>query len=436
MAAAAAAAGKRLQSVLAGLTSADTSLATELLVQPPAAIGDRVEDVDTPALLVDLEVLEANLQRMQALSDSFPGIELRPHFKMHKTPAIAKLQVALGAVGLCCQKVGEAEVMAAAGISNILVSNEVVSPSKLRKLAVLSKTVEWLGVCADNQEAVDRIEAACAAEGAKLDVLVELDFVAPDAEIAELESVPFHGGYQRCGVAAGPELVALAAHIAAQPHLTFGGLQAYYGKAQHIVDYAEREAAIASASRTVAAAVADLKAAGLPCPKVSGAGTGTAAMEAGTGMWNELQAGSYAFMDVSYNEILMPDGAAMGTGDHADASGVSAKTSFSPALHVLTEVMSLPGPGRAVVDAGLKASSVDSGLPVVAPCLTDVSYLSASDEHGRILMGPAAAPLALGQKIKLIPGHCDPTVNMYDWLVGVRGGVVETIWRVAGRGMR
>lgn len=210
--------------------------------------------------------------------------------------------------------------------------------------------------------------------------------------------------------------------------------------------------------------MADLQAVGLSCDLVSGAGTGTAAMEASTGLWNELQAGSYAFMDCDYNAIMMQSGALIGEMAEAAqqqqvaasaAAGVSAAGSsssaaaaemelgagFQSSLFVLTEIMSLPGPGRAVCDAGLKASSVDSGLPVVAETAATrgLSYLSASDEHGRILISDeaaASAPPSLGDKLRLIPGHCDPTVNMYDWIVGVRGGVVEEVWRVAGRGMR
>ena len=227
-----------------------------------------------------------------------------------------------------------------------------------------------------------------------------------------------------------------------------------YGKAQHIRDFAERTAAIDAAHEQVKRAVSDLKAVGLSCDLVSGAGTGTAAMEASTGLWNELQAGSYAFMDCDYNAILMESGAPIGqiSVDAETQAGVTVQGSsggasdqleegagFQSSLFVLTEVMSLPGPGRAVCDAGLKASSVDSGLPVVADSqgMEGVTYLSASDEHGRLLISDdVVAPPGLGDKLRLVPGHCDPTVNMYDWIVVVRDGVVEDVWRVAGRGMR
>lgn len=408
------------------------------------------------------------------------NVALRPHFKMHKTPALALKQMEMGAVGLCCQKVGEAEVMAAAGIPNILVSNEVVAPSKLKRLVSLAPGLEWLGVCADHPEAVDALEKACAEQGVSIHVLVELDFLPPPSipEIDE-DGIPFGSGFQRCGVAQGAPLVALAQQIDSSPHLKFSGLQACkfgnhvsrmmthhsncdrctcgpdYGKAQHIRDFTERTAAIDAAHEQVKQAVSDLAAVGLSCDLVSGAGTGTAAMEASTGLWNELQAGSYAFMDCDYNAILMQSGVPIGQLSAAEAqAGVTAQGSsggasgklepeegagFQSSLFVLTEVMSLPGPGRAVCDAGLKASSVDSGLPVVAESsgMKGVTYLSASDEHGRLLISDdVVTPPRLGDKLRLIPGHCDPTVNMYDWIVGVREGVVEEVWRVAGRGMR
>ena len=369
-----------------------------LLVEPPAAVGDAESDIDTPALIVDLPTLEDNLLGMQAIASTH-GVALRPHFKMHKCPAIALRQVELGAVGLCCQKVGEAEVMAAAGVKNILVSNEVVAPSKLNRLAALVPKLEWLGVCADHPEAVDKIEAACAKAGVSMDVLVELDFLPPPhiPEIDE-DGIPFGTGYQRCGVEQGAPLVALAQQIESSSHLHFGGLQAYYGKAQHIRDFDERTAAFKAAHDQVKRCVSDLAAVGLSCDKISGAGTGTAAMEASTGLWNELQAGSYAFMDLDYNAILMANGAQIGAAAEVAAAAVAGGgdepaeaapeelapegAGFKSSLYVLTEIMSLPGPGRAVCDAGLKASSVDSGLPVVDPeshASEGWSYLSASD---------------------------------------------------------
>lgn len=309
-----------------------------LLVAPPAQVGDAECDIDTPALIVELDVFETNIRKMAALAASF-GVALRPHFKMHKCPAVALRQIQHGAIGLCCQKVGEAEVMAAAGVRDILVSNEVVSASKLRRLCALAPGLDWLGVCADCVEGVDAIEAACAAAGVHLDVLVELDFERPEGMDP---AIPFAGGFQRCG-AKGPRLVEVAQRIAVSPHLGFGGLQAYYGKAQHIRDYEERRSAIESAAAQVRAALDALAAVGLSCARVSGAGTGTAGMEAATGLWTELQAGSYPFMDVDYGAIHDPGGATLHETD-----------GYRSSLFVLTEVMSCPGPGRMVCDAGLK----------------------------------------------------------------------------------
>ena len=400
-----------------------------LLISPPAAVGDIERDIDTPAAIVDLDQLEKNLHKMAALAaDS--GVAMRPHFKMHKCPAVALRQMELGAVGLCCQKVDEAVVMAHAGVSNILVSNEVISASKLDRLCALAPQLDWLGVCADCIQGADAIEAACSRAGCTIDVLVELDFDPP----AGMEDVPFGAGYQRCGVQ-GQALVTLAQHIRALPHLRFGGIQAYYGKAQHVRSYNERKAAVDVAAEQVRVARDALMAVGIQCPKISGGGTGTAEMEARTGLWNELQAGSYAFMDVDYSAILGSSGVPLSQDKSAG---------FSSALFVLTEIMSNPGPGRLVVDAGLKASSIDSGLPIIgaphgAEYGGNATYLSASDEHGRVLIKESSDTdhsLQLGDKIRLIPGHCDPTVNLYDWLVGVRKGRVECVWRVAGRGAR
>jgi D-serine deaminase-like pyridoxal phosphate-dependent protein len=216
---------QRLETISSHLVAGSAADMT-LWVEPPAAVGDAEADIETPALIVELDVLDENLRRMADLAASH-GVALRPHFKMHKCPAVALKQMEMGAVGLCCQKVGEAEVMAAAGIPNILVSNEVVAPSKLRRLVSLAPKLEWLGVCADHPEAVDSLERACAEAGVTVHVLVELDFLPPPhiPEVDE-DGIPFGTGYQRCGIQQGAPLVALAQQIDQSPHLIFSGLQA------------------------------------------------------------------------------------------------------------------------------------------------------------------------------------------------------------------
>jgi 3-hydroxy-D-aspartate aldolase len=362
---------------------------------PPAEPGMREEEVDTPALLLDLDSFEHNLDRMAALLEP-TGAQLRAHAKTHKSPVIARLQMARGgAVGQCVQKVAEAEILAWGGVPDILVSNEVVGARKLARLAALSR-IARVAVCADDAAQVSAYEAAAEAAGIRLDVLVEIDV-----------------GGGRCGVEPGPPAVALAERIAGSPHLRFGGLQAYHGSAQHRRAPAEREAAAGAAVDSTRRTVEQLRQRGLACAIVGGAGTGTFPLEAGSGVFTEIQAGSYAFMDGDYarNEAPPP---------------------FRQSLFVLATVMSRAVPGVAAVDAGHKAVAVDSGLPSVwgRPGLR---YTSASDEHGTLRIEDGEAP-ALGEKLRLVPGHCDPTVDRHGWYVGVRDGRVECLWPVAARG--
>jgi D-serine deaminase-like pyridoxal phosphate-dependent protein len=360
----------------------------------------REDEVDTPALLIDLDAFEANLDRMASLLEG-TGTKLRAHAKTHKSPVIALLQMARGAVGQCVQKVGEAEVLAWGGVPDILVSNEVVGAAKLARLAALQR-IAAMAVCVDDASQVASVEAAARDAGVRLSVLVEIDV-----------------GAGRCGVDPGPDAVALAQHIAASPHLRFGGLQAYHGSAQHLRRPEERRAAIADASEGTRRTVEQLRQVGLDCPIVGGAGTGTFALEAGSGVFNEIQAGSYCFMDADYARNLDENGAPIST--------------FGQSLFVLSTVMSAPRPGVAVLDAGHKAVGVDSGLPLLWQ-RPDLRYTGASDEHGKLEFGSETTSPKLGEKLRLIPGHCDPTVDRYDWYVGVRRGRVECLWPVAARG--
>ena len=367
---------------------------------PPAAPGDREEDIDTPALVIDLDAFEANLARMASLLQATKA-KLRAHAKTHKSAVIAHRQMKLGAIGQCVQKVAEAEALAWAGVPDILVSNEVVGAGKLARLAALARIAQ-VGVCVDDASEVATLEAAAEAARTRLSVLVEIDV-----------------GAGRCGVAPGPEAVALAQRIAASPHLRFGGLQAYHGSAQHIRRYEERAAAIEGAVLHTRRTVEQLKQVGLDCPIVGGGGTGTFEFEAGSGVFNEIQAGSYVFMDADYGRNLDEAGAPVST--------------FEQSLFVLGTVMSRPRPEVAVVDVGLKAVAVDSGLPL-AWRRPGVRYVGASDEHGKMVVEDGGAAPLLGEKLRLVPGHCDPTVDRYDWYVGVRGGRVECLWPIAARG--
>jgi D-serine deaminase-like pyridoxal phosphate-dependent protein len=358
--------------------------------RPPAAVGQRLEEVDTPVLVLELDAFEKNLR---TLSTSVGAkARVRPHAKTHKCPEIAHRQIAAGAVGVCCQKVSEAEALVEGGVRDVLVSNEVVGRPKLERLAALASRAR-LGVCVDDIGNLRDI----AATGAPLDVYIELEV-----------------GMGRCGIAPGEPALALAREIAAAPSLRFAGLQAYHGRAQHVRSMAERRASIERAAEAVRATRALFRQHGIDTPVVTGAGSGSFMFEVQSGAWDEIQPGSYVFMDADYarNEWAAP------------------LPRFEHALFVLTTVMSRPSPQLAVVDAGLKASSVDSGMPAVWG-RTDLAYTRASDEHGCI-EGPRLP--ALGEKLMLVPGHCDPTVNLYDWYVCVRAARVEALWPITARG--
>jgi 3-hydroxy-D-aspartate aldolase len=371
-----------------------------MLQPPPARPGIREDEIDTPALVIDLDALEYNLDHMARLLEP-TGAKLRAHAKTHKSTVIAHLQIARGAVGQCVQKVAEAEALAWGGVPDILVSNEVVGAAKLARLAALARIAK-VAVCVDDGAQVAAIEAAAADAGVRLSVLVEIDV-----------------GAGRCGVAPGPNAVALAQRIATSRHLSFGGLQAYHGSAQHKRTVEERQRMIEGAVDASRRTVEQLRQQGLECSIVGGAGTGTFELESHSGVYTEIQAGSYVFMDADYARNL-------------DATGESV-TTFHHALFVLSTVMSLPRQGVAVLDAGHKAVAVDSGLPLVWQ-QPEVRYVGASDEHGKLDIGSETAAPKLGEKLRLVPGHCDPTVDRYDWYVGVRKGRVECLWPVSARG--
>ena len=365
---------------------------------PPATVGMQLAEVDTPALLLDLDAFEANLRR---LTDSLSGREVmvRPHAKSHKCPQIAMRQIALGAVGVCCQKVSEAEALVQGGVGDVLIANEVVGAVKLQRLAALARQAR-VAVCADDPDNVTALDRAAASFGVRLEVLVEINV-----------------GANRCGVEPGEAAVALARRIASCENLKFGGLQAYQGSAQHLRKVDERRAAIESAVARVKRTCELLDEIGIGCPKVTGAGTGTYLFEATSAVYNELQPGSYIFMDADYAR------------NEWDGSGIPR---FEHSLFVWTTVMSRATAERAIVDAGLKASSIDSGMPRIAQG-GPAEYVKASDEHGVIQLNGANG-YAVGDKLKLIPGHCDPTVNLYDHYVCIRGGRGEAIWPITARG--
>ena len=371
-----------------------------MTTRPPAEIGMPLDEVDTPALIIDLDAFERNLMRLPQRIEG-RNVRLRPHAKTHKCPVIALQQMARGAVGVCVQKVGEAEAMVYGGVPDVLVTNEVVGRQKLRRLMALAH-VARVGVCADDAGQVEALDAAAAEAGVTMPVYVEVNM-----------------GGNRCGVEPGEPALDLARRVADKPHLKFAGLQAYHGSAQHLRGWQERRAAIAQATDKAGLTRDLLERRGISCPVVTGAGTGTYEFETGSGVYTELQCGSYIFMDADYGRNLDPDGAPT--------------KAFEPSLFVWATVMSRPAQERAIVDAGLKALAFDSGPPVVwdEPAAT---YERASDEHGRLAVTGATNRLQIGDKIRLVPGHCDPTVNLYDWYVGIRNNRVEAIWPITARG--
>lgn len=368
-----------------------------MAIPPPANVGDPLDVVDTPALILDLDAFERNIERM-AQATGTSGIRLRPHAKTHKCPEIARRQIAAGAVGVCAQKVSEAEALVDGGVEDVFVSNEIIGARKLERLARLARRAR-VSVCVDDSRNVIDLDRAAAAAGATLCVLVEVNV-----------------GGDRCGVEPGEPVVELASEVNAAEHLRFAGIHAYHGRAQHLRSVDERRSAIAGAIELAHRTRSALERSGIDCPTITGAGTGTFLFEMRSGVYSELQPGSYIFMDADYNRI--------------DWSGFPR---FEQSLFVLSTVMSRPAPGRAILDAGLKALSIDSGMPMVAGW-PSVSYLQASDEHGQLAIEPETAGPRLGEKLMLIPGHCDPTANLHDWYVCVRGGIVEALWPITARG--
>ena len=379
-------------------------------------IGKSVAEIDTPALVIDLDAMKRNLVRMSEFARKH-GIRWRPHAKMHKCATLAKVQIKAGAVGICVQKTSEAEAMVAAGVVDVYISNEVIAPTKLARVAALAKAAAaqggQLAIAVDSGEGVIRLAKAMtearkgSGVGTVIDVFVEIDV-----------------GHGRCGVEPGSAALNLALEIRKHPALNFAGLQAYNGVAQHVRSAADRRDAITKAVEAVLMTRHLIEGHGIPVGLVTGAGTGSMLLEAASGVYGELQAGSFLFMDADYAK------------NERDA----AQPQFEHALFVKAQVMSTH-PGHVVCDAGHKSHAIDSGLPLVHALEGEgpLDYFNVGDEHG--ILRPAAGSTylpALGRTVWLIPGHCDPTVNLHDVMIGVGGGlrkgVVQRIFKVDARG--
>ena len=389
---------------------------TPLPEQLKQLIGQPVNLIDTPALVVDLDAMKRNLNRMAEFAKKH-GVSWRAHAKMHKSSALAKLQLQAGAVGVCVQKTAEAEAMVAGGVYNVFITNEVVAPGKLARVATLAHRVAaehgQLAIAVDSTEGINRLAQAMnlaratGAGAAVIDVFVEIDV-----------------GHGRCGVTPGSAAVALVHEIRRHPALRFAGLQAYHGQAQHIRSARQRREVIGMVAQDVAFTRKLIEAEGIPVDLVTGAGTGSMVCEAASGVFGELQAGSFLFMDA----------------DYAQNERDPAQPQFEHALFVKTQVISA-GLKHAVCDAGHKSHAIDSGMPKVHAfdAESELEYFNGGDEHG--ILRPAGGSQRvpdLGRMLWLIPGHCDPTVNLHNHLIGVKGGLrkgtVERIIRVDARG--
>ena len=388
--------------------------------RPSDMTGKSVQDLDTPSLVIDLDAMKRNLGRMAEFAKKH-NIRWRPHAKLHKSVALAKMQIKAGAVGVCVQKTSEAEIMAAGGVHDIFISNQVIAPAKLARVARLAQKLAThpggqLAIAVDSSEGVIRLaqamtQARLSADGGGtgtvIDVFVEINV-----------------GQGRCGVEPGAAAVTLALEIRKHPALRFAGLQAYHGKAQHLRGVQERRLAISGAVNAVVLTRELLEAQGISVGLVTGAGTGSLVLEAASGVYGELQAGSFMFMDA----------------DYARNERDPAQPQFEHALFIKTQVMSTHTE-HAVCDAGHKSHAIDSGLPLVHAFGADseLEYFNGGDEHGILRPAPGSSRLpGLGQMLWLIPGHCDPTVNLHDLMIGVSGGLrsgtVERIIRVDARG--
>lgn len=356
--------------------------------------------LNTPALVIDRDALERNIAAMAAFAKQH-GLALRPHAKTHKSVDIARMQMAAGALGVCCAKIGEAEALADGGINAILITSPVVTPQAIARLAALHERIGDLMVVADNAENVAALAHALGDAERRLRVLVDID-----------------PGIRRTGVASPEAAVDLAQTISRAASLSFAGVQFYCGAQQHIEGYAERRAAIEERTDYLRTVIERLSAAGSAPAIISGGGTGTHHIDAALGVFTELQVGSYVFMDRQY--------------EVCDLRGEAAQP-FERALFVDTHVVSANSQGMATLDAGFKALSTDGGTPRVVEGAPEAAmFVFMGDEHGALIAMDHA--FRAGDRVVLAPPHCDPTVNLYDFYHVARDGTLIDIWPVSARG--
>ena len=364
------------------------------------SVGTALQDIDTPCLMVNLDALDRNIERMSKLVSGAKA-RLRPHAKSHKTPYIAHRQLALGASGICCAKLGEAEAMVAGGINDILVTSPVVGAAKISRLAALARQAK-VCVVIDSPTMLETMNEATQAFGSELGIVIEIDV-----------------GQGRCGARTPEQALALAQEVSRHRNLNLFGLQGYQGILQQVRNYEERVKFVRNALEILQQSAEALKKGGIEVLVMTGGGSGSSQIDVDLGGLTELQAGSYIFMDTNYAAVQWN-----GKGD---------KIPFEPALHVLSSVVSKPTNDLAVIDAGWKSLSSDAGLPaVVEPIAEEFSF--GGDEHGKIRLNSTGRSIRPGDKVTMRPSHCDTTVNLYDEIVGIRNGLVECVLQLTARG--
>lgn len=372
------------------------------LAQGQGIEGVTKADLPTPSLIVDLDALEHNIAAMAQHAQA-AKIDLRPHAKTHKTPEIAKRQLAAGAIGVCAATIREAEALSAAGVGELLITGELVGPNKTGRLVRLTRRRPETMSTVDNPAHAEMLSEAAKAAKVTLNIMVDVDPVG-----------------RRTGIAPGEKALSLAKKVDGLPGLQLRGVHGYSGASSHVNGFAERKAHSEKYMGPVLDSFAAMQKAGLPAQIMSGASTGTYNIDSELDGMTEMQVGSYVFMDVDYRKIGGQ------TGD--------TYSDFKPALTVLATVMSKNYSDIATVDAGLKAFATDRKFGPEVHNLPGVKYGFNGDEHGRLFLEDAERDVKLGQKVELIVPHCDPNANLYDRMYVCQGEAVQEVWKVAARG--
>lgn len=370
---------------------------------PLIGVPGSLKRLSTPALVLDEALFESNLARMARVAAE-AGIGLRPHAKTHKCAKIGQRQMDLGALGLCCAKLGEAEALADEGLGGLLITSPIVTPDSFERLIALArKAPDTRCVCDSPQVALAMAEAAQGA-GIQLEVLVDLDV-----------------GLQRSGARTVEDAVELARLVADSPSLRFGGIQGYAGHAMHIAGTQERKAELEKVSARVAALRDALIACALPPAIITGGGTGSFDIDSALGVFTELQVGSYVFMDREYDDVWT---------SHDEAPP------FAAALTLWSTVTSANQAGHCTLDAGCKAFATEAGMPrILDGAPPGARYEFFGDEQGKLVYADAgSARCDPGDVVRLQPPHCDPTVNLHDWIHVVRADRIVAIWPIVARG--